>query len=99
MYKFNGTINNETITLSPGVWQISNGIFARICGKCSIVLSLENTGELGHLQPDCNDCTVKNNCEHKWAEYLLLSNPAKKCCILCGFNEVSNERDRNEIAG
>ena len=33
---------------------------ARICGQCHVLLSKENTGELGGLQPDCNDCTNKD---------------------------------------
>lgn len=62
----------------------SNGVWARICGQCHVVLSNKNTGELGSLQPDCNDCTEKNNCFHKYHKQ-------KKICILCGFKE-KNER-------
>ncbi len=33
---------------------------ARICGRCQTLLNPTNTGGLGHLQPDCNDCTQKH---------------------------------------
>jgi hypothetical protein len=48
---------SNTITLPKGAWLRSKGFFTRICGKCSVELSLKNTGELGHLQLVCNECT------------------------------------------
>lgn len=64
---------------------------ARICGKCQKTLNKENTGGLEYLQPCCNDCTIKHEseCSHKWADYLLLSNPPKKVCLLCGYKKLN----------
>lgn len=33
----------------------------RICGMCSAILTPKNTGALAWFQPDCNDCTKKQN--------------------------------------
>jgi len=34
---------------------------SRICGICGIRLNEENTGDLGALQPYCNNCTELDN--------------------------------------
>lgn len=66
-------------------------ILTRICIKCGCTLNKENTGGLRFLQPYCNECTVKHEkeCNHKWSDNLLLSNPlnkqSKKQCYLCGY--------------
>lgn len=50
----------------------------RICGRCGIELTKENTGGLQWLQPACNDCTNKHEseCQHKWFQ---------ATCYLCGY--------------
>ncbi len=63
----------------------------RICGSCLKPLTKENTGELGYLQPNCNDCTQKYMsivCNHTWK----ISQESKTpICILCGYVEVIND--------
>lgn len=57
----------------------------RICGKCSIPLTPENTGQLQHLQTYCNECTDKYEKEfnHHFYHHYFLNN--KDICILCGY--------------
>lgn len=37
------------------------GTLVRICGRCQKTLGPHNTGGLAWLQPDCNECTEKQN--------------------------------------
>jgi hypothetical protein len=46
----------KTSVLPKDVFKMGN--MARICGMCQKVLTPENTGDLGYLQPNCNDCTA-----------------------------------------
>lgn len=58
----------------------------RVCGKCQIVLTKENTGDLREIQPNCNDCTNKyeNECDHRFI-CMLNDKNIKPICLYCGY--------------
>lgn len=59
-------------------------MMSRICGKCGVTLSKENTSDLAWLQPDCNECTKNNDCLHRYA----FDKEGKNIgCFLCGAIE------------
>lgn len=49
-------MNNETILINDD----NKNNLIRICGICRTTLNPKNTGPLEWLQPDCNECTIKD---------------------------------------